>query len=299
MRILQYFILKNKNLTISITGVFVLLSLVLPIQYQDIISLVIVLTAGVIHGANDLHLMQHPSLRKTGSSFSKSLILYVFFVFVVFGSFYFLPSLALVSFVFLSAYHFGEQHWSSIFQKSTTIVRCFYFVYGCLLFALLFYFNSDEVINVVSDLTGYTITPHLFLYSLMLVAFLQAIFTVWLFHHIRLEAIRQLLILLLLGIVFFYGTLLLAFAVYFVFWHSIPSIKEQTQFLFGNSRNNELLQYVKKALLYWILALLALAALFVLLSDQKQQLLSIFFCFLAAITFPHTFVIVKMKDTMP
>lgn len=299
MRILQFFNQKNKNTTIWVTLLFLLFCLVLPVHYQDFISFSIIVSVGVVHGANDLHLMQHSNMRKTGNSFSKLLLLYVLFVLSVFCGFYFFPTLALISFVLLSAYHFGEQHWSYIFTKTSPVIRCFYFVYGGLLFSILFYFNSNEVTNVIFDLTGQTVASEAFLYSLLLFGFLQSIFSVWLFRYICSNAVRQLLILLLLATVFYFGSLLLAFAVYFVFWHSIPSIKEQTQFLFGKSNNNQLLLYVKKALVYWVLALLTLGILYILLSDQKQQLLSIFFCFLAAITFPHTFVILKMKEKMP
>jgi beta-carotene 15,15'-dioxygenase len=279
-----------------LTAILLVGSFILPIQIQQVISFVLILTAGVIHGANDLYLLQDPKLTLFNYSHLKSLILYLFFVLAVFGGFYFFPILALISFVLLSAYHFGEQHWSYCFHKTTAKVRSFYFSYGALLFMLLFYFNIDEVNSVINDLSGYSIAPHYYLYGLVisfLLLFVTAILTL---NKIRSEAFYQLVVLTLLGAVFYYCTLIVAFAVYFVFWHSIPSIKEQSQFLFGDANNNHLLVYIKKALLYWLLSMLILGILYTMLKDSNQEMLSIFFCFLAAITFPHAFVILKMKE---
>ena len=281
---------------IAVTSIFLVATFVLPSNIQNVISCVMILTAGVIHGANDLYLLQDPKLMLSNFSHLKSLILYLFFVLIVFGGFYFLPIFALVSFVLLSAYHFGEQHWSYCFYKSTAKVRYFYFSYGTLLFALLFYFKMDEVNTVVRDLSGYSVGLHLFQYGLVFSILFMVVTTIWVKDYIRSEALYQLIVLALLSAVFYFCSLLVAFAVYFVFWHSIPSIKEQSQFLFGEANKNYLFVYIKKALLYWVFALIILGILYTMLKDTNQEMLSIFFCFLAAITFPHAFVILKMKE---
>jgi hypothetical protein len=48
--------------------------------------------------------------------------------------------------------------------------------------------------------------------------------------------------------------------------------------------------YFKSAFLYWILALIILVSSYFFGSLPKDQYLSIFFSFLAAITFPHVVV---------
>jgi Brp/Blh family beta-carotene 15,15'-monooxygenase len=287
---------KNKNISIAVTFLFLALSLLLPSKIQQVISFAMILTAGVVHGANDLYLLQDPKLMRIHFSYIKSLILYLLFVLVVFSGFYFFPILALIFFVPLSAYHFGEQHWSYCFRKSTAKVRYFYFSYGALLFALLFYFNQTEVQTVVSDLSGYSVGLFWYQFVLVITLLLVLVGVILVKNQIRSQALYQLFVLVLLSAVFYFCSLVVAFAVYFVFWHSIPSIKEQSQFLFGDSNNSQLFEYVKKAFLYWLFAMILLGVLFVLLKDTGQELLSIFFCFLAAITFPHAFVILKMKD---
>ena len=55
------------------------------------------------------------------------------------------------------------------------------------------------------------------------------------------------------------------------------------------------LNYFKKALLYWLLSIIVLLITYYFFRDSQSKLLSIFFSFLAAITFPHTFVVSKIK----
>ena len=89
--------------------------------------------------------------------------------------------------------------------------------------------------------------------------------------------------------------LVLSFAIYFVLWHSLPSIIEQTKFIYGFSEKKTYQTYFKKAFIYWIMSLFGLFITYYFFKESQSQLLSIFFSFLAAITFPHTFVISKIK----
>ena len=41
--------------------------------------------------------------------------------------------------------------------------------------------------------------------------------------------------------------LIWSFGIYFVFWHSIPSIKEQTIFIYGKAEKESIKNYFKKA----------------------------------------------------
>ena len=88
----------------------------------------------------------------------------------------------------------------------------------------------------------------------------------------------------------------MSFAIYFVLWHSLPSVLEQSKFFLVVQKDNHLKIYLKKASLYWILSILGLTVTYYIFKDSQSQLLSIFFSFLAAITFPHTFVISKIKS---
>ena len=116
-----------------------------------------------------------------------------------------------------------------------------------------------------------------------------------LYKHLKNQLLIQLFFITFFLFSVYITDLLLSFAIYFVLWHSLPSILEQTKFLFGNSNKTQLKIYLKKALLYWIISIFGLVVTYYIFRDSQSQLLSIFFSFLAAITFPHTFVISKIK----
>jgi len=121
------------------------------------------------------------------------------------------------------------------------------------------------------------------------------IISIMLFKHLKNQLLIQIFLLIFFVVTVYFTDLLLSFAIYFVLWHSLPSILEQSKFLFGSSERTHLKIYLKKASLYWIFSILGLTVTYYIFKDSQSQLLSIFFSFLAAITFPHTFVISKIK----
>ena len=58
---------------------------------------------------------------------------------------------------------------------------------------------------------------------------------------------------------------------------------------------NTFIKYLKDASIYWVISIIGLLIAYYVLKDQQNLLISIFFSFLAAITFPHTLVIFKIK----
>jgi Brp/Blh family beta-carotene 15,15'-monooxygenase len=105
--------------------------------------------------------------------------------------------------------------------------------------------------------------------------------------------VEELLYLVVFAILFKMGSLIWGFALYFIFWHSNPSLHDQIKFLYGKYSFNNFMLYFKSAFIYWIISLVGI---FVLYGIFKNETIfdALFFSFLAAITFPHTFVILKM-----
>ena len=98
-------------------------------------------------------------------------------------------------------------------------------------------------------------------------------------------------------LVFFTYELLPAFAIYFVFFHSIPSIIEQSDYLFGHSaKTKNFKKFFFKGAIYWLLAIVFMITMYLVFRNNVDFSLAIFFSFLAAITFPHVLVIYKMKS---
>ena len=263
---------------------------------QNLIVFSGILSFGIIHGANDLLLLKK-NLNTNKDSIISLLIPYLIMVFSFGIFFYLIPSLALIFFVLFSSYHFGEQQWTMFSEKKQNNLGFFYFTYGLFLFSFLFWSNNSFVSDIIYDITAINIDAVIYDY-LLYISTLGLIFLgIINFKSLSDQLIVQSFLLVLLSVIFYNSNLLLAFGIYFVFWHSIPSIIEQSDYIYGYSNLKSFINYLKSALIYWIISLFGLLVLYSLLKDYQSLLLSIFFSFLAAITFPHTLVIFKIKKS--
>jgi Brp/Blh family beta-carotene 15,15'-monooxygenase len=106
---------------------------------------------------------------------------------------------------------------------------------------------------------------------------------------------KEFFYLVLLFLVFSTSSLILGFAIYFIFWHSIPSIIHQIEFISGNLNKKNILFYIKKALIYWIISITGLLVLYQIV-PQIDLFATVVFVILLAVTAPHTWVMYKMKN---
>lgn len=270
------------------------LSLILNELVQNLLIFSGILSFGIIHGANDLLLLKINI--NNNDSIISLLIPYLIMVISSGIFFYFTPSLALIFFVLFSSYHFGEHQWTIFIDKKEKKLELFYFIYGLFLFSLLFWLNNTEVGEIIFDITGLNIDLKFYDYllyfstgGLLLLSFLN-------FRYLSDQFIVQSFLLILLSIIFYNSSLILSFGIYFVFWHSIPSIIEQSQYIYGSNNMTSFLNYFKSSFLYWTISIIGLLLMYYFLKDYQNLLISIFFSFLAAITFPHTLVIFKIKS---
>jgi len=268
-----------------------------PEGFELILGFILIFTFGMIHGSNDLLIVN--KLLKNIKHYSKLtlLIAYLFIVSIVILIFYWVPALAMVLFIVFSAYHFGEQHWDHRFSRLNTLNKSiFYFSYGSFILYLLFVFNDSAVKSIVFEITGYKI---IHLYSplvLILLSFIVAIVLSFelIAKRIAIEVVlKELFILVVLAIIFSSSSLIWGFSIYFILWHSIPSLLEQIKFIYGDVKTTSALSYCKAALPYWIISLIGMVFLYLIYSNEKQ-FYSLFFAFIAAVTFPHAFVMLKM-----
>ena len=125
--------------------------------------------------------------------------------------------------------------------------------------------------------------------------------------YVSILIIKKDLQLFLISEILFFGlfyflsitsSLILCFSVYFIFFHSILSIKDQVKYIYGSNNSKSLKRYIKNSLPYFILALIFLILFYIYTDIDNNDLLPIIFTFLAAITFPHVLVIEKMYRTI-
>ena len=255
----------------------------------------LILTFGVIHGANDILILLKGKKATTKAVINKTLK-YFLIVVLICLVFFNLPTVSLLFFLLFSAYHFGEQQWTIFENKNSNTLTLFYFFFGSLIFTMLFTINSSEVSDVIFDITKFYIPKSAYGVSLLVLLLINVVFMLINYRILKAQLVHQFILFSVMSIVFSFFDLLPAFAVYFVYFHSIPSIIEQAEFLFEDSSVKSFRKFIIKGFIYWLIAIIFLAFLYMIVKDKIDFSLGIFFSFLAAITFPHVLVIYKMKE---
>lgn len=255
----------------------------------------LILTFGIIHGANDILILLKGKKATTKAVINKTLK-YFLIVVLICLVFFNLPTVSLLFFLLFSAYHFGEQQWTIFENKNSNTLTLFYFFFGSLIFTMLFTINSSEVSDVIFDITKFYIPKSAYGISLLILLVINVVFMLINYRILKAQLVHQFILFSVMSIVFSFFDLLPAFAVYFVYFHSIPSIIEQAEFLFEDSSVKSFRKFIIKGFIYWLIAIIFLAFLYMIVKDKIDFSLGIFFSFLAAITFPHVLVIYKMKE---
>ena len=265
-------------------------------KYQIILGFFLILSFGVLHGANDLVLIDQLKSNKK-LDFVKIIGIYVSIVGISVLLFTNIPIVALLLFILVSSYHFGEQHWNEIIKTNKSFITpIFQFNYGLLILVILFYFNSKEVIEIIFEITKYTLSTEFIETALLITLSLFVVLSIRLYQistEFKNNLIEQLFYLVVLAIVFKASSLIWGFTIYFIFWHSIPSLNDQLIFLYGSSTWADFKKYFKTAFIYWFISLIGVFGLYYIAKDMVV-FDALFFAFLASITFPHFIVILNM-----
>jgi Brp/Blh family beta-carotene 15,15'-monooxygenase len=283
--------MKYSNFAILASFFGLWLDSLLTNNAQIIVGFILILTFGILHGANDLLLIKKIDYKENQLSLVKTLFYYLIVVGLGAILFWIIPWLALLLFIVVSGYHFGEQQWQNL-EKSNSF-KAFEFTYGLFILMLLFIFHIKEVQEVILSLTSLVVPENYFSIGLALNTILLLAFG-WFFSNKLVEFKSRMVLetfyLLVFVIIFRVSSLIWGFAIYFIIWHSIPSIINQITYLNGEFNKKNFGIYVKSAFVYWMISLMGIATLYFLFKDIKI-FNALFFSFLAAITFPHVLVI--------
>ena len=268
----------------------------LPENIELTLGFLLIFTFGMIHGSNDILIINQIKKHSDRGLF-KVLLTYLMVVSSAVLIFYFTPILALILFIGFSSYHFGEQHWEELLSKLNKSLRIiFFFNYGLFILYLIFFFNLSSVIDIVYEITGiklYTIFCNEIILglSLMLVAIL-----IYAYYNriLNLGSIfKELFSVVILAVIFNSSSLIWGFSIYFILWHSIPSLLDQVSFIYGDLKKENVLKYVKNAFPYWLISIIGMTLLFLMFKHEKH-FYTLFFAFIAAVTFPHAIVMLSM-----
>jgi len=288
---------KIYNLSIFLSFAGLWITSIFSGEFEVILGFILIFSFGILHGSNDILLMNSISGQNNKYRFLRVLFTYISIVLIAALIFYILPITALLLFVIFSAFHFGEQHWEYRgLQLETPWNLCFYFVYGLLVLQTLFVLNPTDTIEIVHSISGYTLNTTILTYTFATALIIFCAFVIYLINHsphFKSIVIIELVYLLIFAVLFKASTLIWGFTIYFIFWHSLPSLYEQIKFIYSDVNKKNTLTYLKKAFPYWFVSLIGITVVYLLFKDDTL-FYALFFSFLAAITFPHTIIINKM-----
>jgi Brp/Blh family beta-carotene 15,15'-monooxygenase len=188
---------------------------------QLIFGFFLIFTFGILHGANDLVLInQFESKKKT--TFIKIIVSYVVIVISSVILFTVLPVLALIMFLLVSGYHFGEQHWASLIETKSNFRKLFELIYGLFIIIVLLYINAEEVSKIIFEITNFNLPYSYFSIATIVISillFIAAYVMTLKVRDFKNNILEQLFYLVVLIVIFKSSSLIWGFTIYFIFWH--------------------------------------------------------------------------------
>ncbi len=268
----------------------------LPEDSENVVGYFLVLTVGVGHGANDLKIYfkdQHMNFWR-GVRF---VAIYALAVLAGFAAFFVIPDLVLALFILVSGFHFGQEHFERYALEKGILPILFYTSYGSAIVLTLLFLKSTASLIIIQELIQSNLSAAYLGYAAIVFSCLTLVLGIILLRTIPMsQLLRELFYLLVLFLIFINSSLLWGFAIYFILWHSVPSIYHQIQHLYGSVSKSTVVRYARASVLYWIAALVFLYLLFTVLNEQTTLFLTIIVAFLGGITFPHVFVMHRIHE---
>ena len=290
--------LSNLKIWVScLTVALVLLAFLMPEAigtYGGYLSMMLILLLGVPHGATDHILFRHVKKDYDKGWLSRFFVRYFLLMGLFALTWWVLPSMALMIFLAISAYHFGQSQWHYL-EDSKGVKNAIYISWGAFVLAAPLLWNYAETAPIIEHLTGsdFLLSAD---YQFFIPVFLVIIITfqtVILYTKNKISTAKLLEecgVLLLLSLLFYSTSLLFGFAVYFVFWHSLDSVKDQIIQLRKIHPDYTLKKYLRQVIPFTLLAFGSIG-LFVWLSPaalMTDAWISQFFILISIVTLPHS-----------
>ncbi len=281
-----------------------------PETIQWIIFAATILIAGIPHGALD-HIVakQNSSLQNHPFSNTRFYITYLSRM-VLYGiCWYLFPSFALLLFIVLSAFHFGETDLPlpvSIHKRSAILLQT---NYGLLIVFVLLLTHSQEVLSIIAiiEKENTVLLSTIFkpLHSTLIILITLSLLILnfaWQYrlHGLSLKRYMKIAFrsILILGIII-YLPLPLAFAFYFGCWHSLQSLENIRQHLSNSgSEHISFTHLLQKCIPFSLIAFIGIGVLTFLSTFLQTESVFLFFFFvgIAILTAPHLEVMSHMYE---
>ena len=295
--------IKKINFFHSIIFLFFSTSLALifdqfkSLSISPIICLLLILSIGISHGALD-----NQKGKRLIKLYNINNIYYFYLIYLIIAATIIIiwllaPTLSLIIFLVVAAYHFGKEDTEFLITKKSNIDIILYFLKGILIIIAPLMFHFVETINIFKLLLIQNESFYLFLNFIENNYIISFIFLISLLTNIYFFLKDFKLVNLLIFFDFtsililnYFFTPLVAFTLYFCFLHSFRHSLSLITELDKYNFNNGLLIFIKKAAPLTILtAIFYLLSLYFLSNHYlvNEAIYKVIFIGLASLTFPH------------
>ena len=255
-----------------------------------LLSLFLILSLGISHGALD-HLKGQKLIKLLKyKSIISFYILYIFIGFSIIILWLLFPKFLLLTFLIVASFHFGKEDSEFIHYKTNQDLV--YFFKGSIVITAPLLFHKDETLEIFNylnfDISQNLLISNEFLYLIIIISFFANIY-ISLNKHIDIKSllIMDFVSILLLN---YFLSPILAFTIYFCFLHSV-----RHSFKLSNELNKKNFFKGFKAFTIKALPLTILTAVLFLISllflnnyyFLDSAISKVIFIGLASLTFPH------------
>ena len=268
-------------------------------KFQILFSGILISTFGIAHGSIDNFLVKKRYDLNNFEFYSLYLVSIVLYIIVWLIS----PKIAFLSFLLLSAYHFGESHFSD-YNILSYYKKIFYMIWGCMLISGLLFFNKNELIELS---TNYNNSNFLFLYNFehlslifYLLSFISFIILIILTikKELKIQLFSELIHFFLIVLTFYLFPILLSFTLYFIFIHSLRSLNHEFKYLKTKIKNFNMLKFFLILLPHTVIAQVFIILTVVLIHMEiiKISIPIALLMIISSVTFPHAIVMTKFYN---
>lgn len=265
---------------------------------QWIFFLIMIIATGVPHGSLDFYVEQsQAAITQNKFSILRFFLRYLLNMFVYAVIWFWMPSIALLIFIFLTAYHFGQIDWP--FHRRGWMNPFLFSLYGLFFIVFIITIQLQETAPVLEMLTkdtlpaGYWQQNGPFYATISLIGLSVLVLLVPVYQYTRGVATTQIagwLLQTIFWCIFLYKMpLYIGFAFYFGCWHSLLSFNLIRQQLNLPSTAAGWGELMRKALPFSLAALIGIAVLVYFFAENWQMNTSMGYIFMgiAILTLPH------------
>ncbi len=293
---------------LAVTACAILFGLYVPkawVEGNIVFLAVLIILMGVPHGASD-YLIFKELFKNTLKSQSNKATFAIYYLAAM--SIYLLiwwvsPFFAFSIFFFISVYHFGQSNWHYVNFPNKIREWISYLIWGGGILGVPILLHDQEASLIIFEITGYELdlsfakAPGIFLLIgsnlINMVVLLDR-------GELKLnEFYKEVFNFFILMLLFFTTPLLIGFGIYFVFWHSMASIKDQLKIFNRLNKHFNTQKFLWQLVPLSVGAFIGLSILYFFLGDKMDQGLNLgaFFLFISVITVPHSILMDRLLSS--